>query len=336
MSALPELVLAGQLRREYILPEGARPLVDVPGGGLLYAAVGARLWAGRVSMLARVSEDYPQQWLRQYEQRGLDTRGVRILPQPLDLRTFYVYTGAGRLERSSPVSHFVRLGLPFPKSLLGYQPPEEKQDSRVNARPDSPRLDDILEPYFSAKAVHLGPLDYLTHSLLAPAFRQTSEPIITIDPSAGYMNANFIEQVRAMLQGVTAFLPSEEEIRLLYWGLTSDLWEMCADLAKSGCEIVVVKRSSLGQYVYDANGKHRWEVPAYPARFVDPTGAGDAFCGAFLAGFLGTFDPVRAALHGNAAASLVVEGSGAFYALDSLPGLAQARLQSVADLVRKV
>lgn len=333
---IPEIVLAGQLRREYILTEGGRTLVDVPGGGLLYAAVGARLWTERVSLLARVGEDYPHQWMRTFEQRGLDLQGVRILPETLDLRAFYAYTGAGQLQRSSPVSHFVRLGLPFPKSLLGYQPPEEKQDSRVNARPDSPRVADIPENYFFAKSIHLGPLDYLTHSQLAPAFRQYGEPIITIDPAAGYMNANFLDQVRAMLQGVSAFLPSEEEIRMLYWGQTTDLWEMCADLAKSGCEIIVVKRSSLGQYVYDANGKHRWEIPAYPARFVDPTGAGDAFCGGFMAGYLQTFDPLRAALQGNASASLTVEGSGAFYALDSLPGLAQARLQSIADLVRKV
>ncbi|MEJ5224646.1 MAG: carbohydrate kinase family protein [Anaerolineales bacterium] len=333
---IPEIVLAGQLRREYIITEDGRTLVDVPGGGLLYAAVGARLWTERVSLLARVGEDYPRQWMRTFEQRGLDLQGVRILPETLDLRAFYAYTGAGELQRSSPVSHFVRLGLPFPKSLLGYQPPEEKQDSRVNARPDSPRPADIPEIYFSAKAIHLGPLDYLTHSLLAPAFRQYSEPIITIDPAAGYMNSNFLEQVRAMLQGVSAFLPSEEEIRLLYWGVTTDLWEMCADLTQSGCEIIVVKRSSLGQYVYDANGRHRWEIPAYPARFVDATGAGDAFCGGFIAGFMQTFDPLRAALQGNASASLTVEGSGAFYALDALPGLAQARLQSIASLVRKV
>jgi ribokinase len=98
----------------------------------------------------------------------------------------------------------------------------------------------------------------------------------------------------------------------------------------------VVKRASLGQLVYDAANKKRWEIPAYPARVVDPTGAGDAFCGGFSAGYLLTYDPLRAALHGNVSASLAVEGSGAFYALDSLPGLAQARLQSIAGLVRQI
>ena len=82
--------------------------------------------------------------------------------------------------------------------------------------------------------------------------------------------------------------------------------------------------------------RHKWEVPAYPARVADPTGAGDAFCGGFLAGFGRTYDPVQATLHGNVSASLKVEGSGAFYPLDMLPGLAEARLNALKDLVRKV
>ena len=47
----------------------------------------------------------------------------------------------------------------------------------------------------------------------------------------------------------------------------------------------------------------------------DPTGAGDAFCGGFLAGYRQTYDPVQAVLHGSVSASLVVEGSGAFLCL---------------------
>jgi ribokinase len=67
----------------------------------------------------------------------------------------------------------------------------------------------------------------------------------------------------------------------------------------------------------------------------DPTGAGDSFCGGFLAGYKKTYDPLQAALYGNVSASLKVEGSGAFYPLDVLPGLAEARLHALKDLVRK-
>ena len=63
--------------------------------------------------------------------------------------------------------------------------------------------------------------------------------------------------------------------------------------------------------VYDVKGKHKWEVPAYSARMTDPTGAGDSFCGGFLAGYKKTYDPLQAALYGNVSASLKIEGSGA-------------------------
>ena len=83
-------------------------------------------------------------------------------------------------------------------------------------------------------------------------------------------------------------------------------------------------------------GNHRYEIPAYPCRLVDPTGAGDAFCGGFLAGFQKTNDPLLAALHGGVSASLKIEGSGPFYELDVLPGLAEARLYSLKEMTREL
>ena len=111
---------------------------------------------------------------------------------------------------------------------------------------------------------------------------------------------------------------------------------MAETLAGFGCELIVVKREAHGQMLYDASAKKRWEIPAYPARLEDPTGAGNSFCGGFLAGYQKTFDPVQAALYGSVSASLTIEGSGAFHALDAMPGLAQARLDSLSGLVRQV
>jgi ribokinase len=254
----------------------------------------------------------------------------------MDLRSFMVYTDSQNSQRSNPVSHFVRMGLPFPKGLLGYQPPSADQDNRAQANPDSPKLSDIPSEYYLAKAVHIAPLDLLTHSQLAPAFRHGGVPIVTLDPGPGYMNANFLDDLRSLLQGVTAFLPSEDEVRNLFWGRTNDLWEMAATLASFGCDVIVIKRGARGQYVYERSSGRKWDVPGYPSRFLDPTGAGDAFCGGFLAGYAATRDPLLAAMHGNISASFCIEGSGAFYLLDAMPGLAQARLQSLAGLVRQV
>ena len=106
--------------------------------------------------------------------------------------------------------------------------------------------------------------------------------------------------------------------------------------APSGCEVIVVKRGTYGQLVYDVAGHHRWEVPAYPARLADPTGVGSAFCGGCLAGYQKTFHPLEAVLHGSISASLKLEGSGPFYPMDVLPGLTEARLQALREMVREV
>ncbi len=150
------------------------------------------------------------------------------------------------------------------------------------------------------------------------------------------MTSIFWDDFPAVLTGLTAFLPSEPELRALFAGRSTDIWEMMAAVAAYGCEFVVVKRGESGQFLYDATSRVRWEVQSYPARVINPTGAGDAFCGGFLAGYRRTFDPLQAVLYGNIAASLVVEGSGPFFALDALPGLAQARLDALKESARKL
>jgi sugar/nucleoside kinase (ribokinase family) len=103
-----------------------------------------------------------------------------------------------------------------------------------------------------------------------------------------------------------------------------------------GCEFVVIKRGVHGQYLYDADAKRRWEIPAYPTRLADVTGAGDAFGGGFVSGFCRDYDPLEGVLRGNVSASLMLEGQGAFHPLEVMPGLGEARLSALRDLVRKV
>jgi sugar/nucleoside kinase (ribokinase family) len=265
MPAETRLVFAGQLRRQYLLPPEGRPLLDVPGGNLLYAASGAHLWTNMTALLARVGEDYPHDWLRQFEEKGMDPQGIKILPEPMDLRSFIAFTDPNTFQSSNPVSHFARLGMAFPKGLLGYHPPAADADSRIHSNPDSPKISDIPADYLSAKAVHLCPLDYLTHTQLAPAFRQGGAATIVLDPGPGYMNGNFLNDMRSLLQGITAFTPSEEEIRTLFWGRTTDLWEMAETLCGYGVEMVVIKRGGRGQYVYDRDSRKKWDVPAWRA-----------------------------------------------------------------------
>lgn len=332
----PRFVVAGYLRREYLLPPIGHPLLDAPGGNLLYAAGGLRAWETDIGLLGRAGEDYPFKWRQDFEARGFDTQGLKILPGSLDLRSFRAYSETFEQSRNNPVSHFARRELPFPKTLLGYQPPIEPQDELRQPHPHAPTVSDIPEDYLSASAVHLCPMDFTSQGQLLTAFKAGLANTVTLDPEPAYMNPGFLRKLYELLNGLTAFLPSKEELGSLFWGETNDLWEMAEALGVYGCELIVIKLGGQGQLLYDTAGKHRWELPAYSSRMADPTGAGDAFCGGFLAGYHKTNDPLEAALHGNVSASLKVEGSGAFYPLDVMPGLAQARLDALRELVRKV
>jgi hypothetical protein len=359
----PKFVIAGRLRRDYLLqlpPPGSRsspesrPLIDVPGGSLLYAAAGLDIWSctetetgsgreedgttrdGNIGLLARAGEDFPHEWLHSFINQGWDTRGIHLLAEDLDLRYFQALLPDQTIQHSNPVSYFARLGLPFPKSLLGYQPSIDGDNDRMASHPASPRPADIPPDYLNARVLHMCPLDYMTVIRLTFAFREASVGILTLDPSAAYMTATGLEDMPTLLQGLTAFLPSEEELRALFWGRTDDLWQMAEALGECGCEFIIVKRGARGQMLYDSVSKKRWEIPAYPARLVDPTGAGDSFCGGFLAGYQKTFDPLRGMLYGNVSASLSIEGSGVFSILEAMPGLAHRRLESLTGIARQV
>jgi hypothetical protein len=332
----PRYVIAGQLQREYILPPSGRPRLDKPGGSVLYAAAGVRVWESDIGLLSRVGEDYPQAWRRDFEMHGFDTAGIRIMPGNLDLRSFKAYSEDFVLSQGEPVAHFVRREIDYPKTLLGYKPfPESARDPR-RADPQLPMVGDIPEEYLEASAVHLCPMAFISHGQLLSAFKTGSASTVTLDPSPEYMTPGFVKEIVGLLDGVTAFLPSQEELEKLYWGKTVDLWAIAEELGKLGPEMIVIKCGGRGQLLYDVLGKHRWEIPAYPSRVADPTGAGDALCGGFLAGYRTTYDPLEATLYGNVSASLNIGGSGAFYSLDVMPGLAQARLDVIRNLVRKV
>jgi hypothetical protein len=331
-------IIAGQLKRDFALIPDGRALVDIPGGNLIYAAAGFGVWepTHQAGLVARVGEDYPREWLSLFKTRGYDIRGIRVLPGAVDLRSFYVYPDMFTRLHEDPAAHFSGLKQPFPKALLNYSSSRSSYDSRTQLTQTSLRQSDIPAEYLDATAAHICPIDFLTHTLLPAVLRQNGCTTVTLDPSGGTMTPTFWDDIPALVSGLTAFLPNEEEMRTLFQGRSTDLWQMMEAVSNYGCEIVVVKRGERGQYLYDRATRNHWEISAYPAKVIDPTGAGDSFCGGFIAGYRRTYDPLQAALFGGISASLTIEGSGAFYALDALPGLAQARLDALKEGVRKV
>ena len=81
------------------------------------------------------------------------------------------------------------------------------------------------------------------------------------------------------------------------------------DLLRRNVPLLVVTHGARGSTLF----RHGvgTTFPAFPANELDPTGAGDAFAGAFLVELARTGDPERASVFANCAASFVVEAPGA-------------------------
>jgi sugar/nucleoside kinase (ribokinase family) len=333
---LLRFVLAGSLNRDYILPISGPAQINVLGGNLSYAAMGLHLWGETAGLVARVGQDYPLVWLERIEKLGFDLSGIKVLNQSIDSRRFMAHTDASTTHLQNPVQHFAERGLIFPPDLLGYRPNIKDHCSRTEPLPNTIQISDIPGSYLDASAVHICPMDYLSHLILPSVFRQGHASNITLSSTPGYMDPSFREEIPGLLSEITAFITTEQEIRNLFQGRETDLWQMAVNLGEFGPEYVIIHTRSLGYFLYDRERNKRWAVPDYQSKKADPTGAGDAFGGAFLAGYRELYDPLEAAVMGSIAASVVSEGSGVYYAVDTMPDLIKARQRALRELVREI
>ncbi len=118
-------------------------------------------------------------------------------------------------------------------------------------------------------------------------------------------------------------MPGLEDVRILT-GLT-DPDQMRDFYLRLGCKVVLLKMGEAGSYLATADTRIR--VPAHKVTPVDATGAGDTFCGSFLARILAGDDPKSAARYAGVAAALKCTGYGA---VEPIP-----RADAVWDVFRR-
>jgi fructokinase len=99
------------------------------------------------------------------------------------------------------------------------------------------------------------------------------------------------------------FLPSESDLRFFHPDLASHeiIQQM---LERPSLEAVVLKRGAAGSAYFSR--KQRIEARAFEVTEVDPTGAGDCFCGTFLACLVRGLAVEQALVRANAAGAMAV------------------------------
>lgn len=331
---IPECILLGRLQRDTIITSDGKARIDQPGGNLLYAAAACRLWGNNPGLIARVGSDFPAGWIHEMAIHGLDTRGIRLLGEPQDLRRFIAYEEIDKLSYDNPVKHFARLKFPFPKPLLGYQAPRQTLDSKRERSTLALRKEDIPEVYRGAEAAHLCPLDFFSHSLMPAALREIGVKQITMEAGGNYMHPSFWDEIPHLVNGLALFVVRNEQLRALFSERSEDLWQMAETMTSFNCRAVLIRSAARGLWLYDADSKRRVHLPAFPARRYDITDKGSSLSGGLLAGLVQSQDLQQAMLIGAAIASLSVEGSGPFYVSEALPGLVEARIKSLEAAIQ--
>jgi len=278
-----DIVSAGHFAVDSIfLPERKTPFV-VLGGSVTYVSLAARRLDARVSVISKVGSDFPEAYRWWLGQEGVDLSNV---VKAEDTRTT-------RFE-------------------LKYNSDFSDRDLRSECRMSPLTVEDVLNPP-RAKAVHIGPIAGEVAYDLIEKLRNCGE-VTSLDPQGlvrrfdenGNVSLGPLTDERVLglidifksslseLQAVTGLLELEPAVKAVH---------------DYGVRIVIITLGSNGAVVSVEDTIHN--VPAYkPERLVDPTGAGDAFVGGFLAEYVRGEDCSWCSCVGAAVASLVVEGIG--------------------------
>ena len=299
----PRVVVAGNLSLDdTVNPGGTVPLA--PGGDALYASLGVAAWGLSPTLLTLVGEDYPAEHRARIEASGVDLSRVRAVEGPT------VHYQVTNFEDGSREYRWIS-----PEARLAATSPEPGDYAALDG----------------AAWLHIAAMPIECQEVGVRAAREAGVGY-SLDPHEEYVRGQE-GRLEAMVEGA-AFLPSELEMRLLYpdleaLGPVEFAFAAAERLDAWHPSVVAIKLGSLGSAV-------RWGgrtvlVPAPFTPVVDSTGAGDAYCGGFVAGWLATHDPRVGAACGTVVAGEIV---GRFGAFGSEPGLRlEDRLARVAALL---
>lgn len=291
---------------------------DLVGGNAVYAAVGAHVWLGDVGVCARVPQNYPASAWQALRTTTLDLEGV--VAEPVDVhrsewffhrpdgsRADHLHASPGEADAFGMTGQQVSPDLVRRFEAMLRLQTQTGDDFKAFRAAHPVTVHEVPPHYWQAKGVHLGPnLPDAQIGLAREARRRGL--IVTSDP--GFHAAHVSQmQLDELLGLVDAFLPSEKELALLCPGMALDA--ALLQLSQRARAVVGVKCGAKGALVLPKGQTVPVHIPAVAVKALDPTGAGDAFCGGFLAGLVCGDDAFNAGLRGAVSASLAIETAGA-------------------------
>jgi sugar/nucleoside kinase (ribokinase family) len=267
---------------DIVFPDG-RTAMGTLGGGGPQTAFGMRLWADDVGLVAGVGRDLPQAAEAWLAQMAIDARGLRVEPDWPTPRAWQV------LEEDDRRTQVWRV----PGPAIGAQL--------------SRSLDKMPPDYRRARGYHLGVHPEEPDLAFIVSLRQTGA-VVSVEPFRNALRPLSDRELRALVSVGQIFSPNLAEARSLVGdGEPPDL---ARRLAHAGALVVALRLGAAGALVYHAEAGEMWHIPVVQTTVIDPTGAGNAFCGAFLVSWVQTGNLKMAGLCGSVAGSFLVEQVG--------------------------
>jgi 2-dehydro-3-deoxygluconokinase len=271
-------------------PDGAVHYLEGHGGDTSNAAVAAARQGASAGYITAIGEDAPgDSFMAMWAREGVDTATVR--------RTDRALTGVYFVTHDARGHHFLHYRANSPAAL--YAPADLPRDAIATAR--------IL----FVSGISQGISNSAADAVFA-AIELANEHGVKVAYDTNYRPrlwppARAAAVMHAAIAQADYVFPGLEDA-LVLTGL-SDPDEILDFYLSLGCPVVVLKMAEQGAYL--ADGEHRVRIAGHKVKVVDATGAGDAFCGSFLARILAGDTAENAARYANAAAALKCTGYGA-------------------------
>ncbi len=274
----------------------------VLGGSAVYFAWAASFFT-RVSLVGVIGEDFPTEYRKLLEDRGIDLGGLTTRPGG---KTFY-WKGRYHEDMNHRDTLEVQLNV-----IADYDPVLPSHYRKI--------------PYLflgnSSPVLHLRVLE------------QMERPQLVLADTMNFWIESQRPDLLRLLPRLDGLVLNDEEARLL--SQDDNLIRAGKKVRAMGPKFVIVKKGEHGSFLFSQDGV--FVLPGYPTEdVIDPTGAGDSYAGGILGYLASDASPPpgrlrRAIAYGSILGSLTVEGFG----LDRLRRTSRTEIDQRLEAYRRM
>jgi len=271
------IVIVGNASIDSVVTEGGVLHPRLLGGNAFHAGMSAATFSDSVNVVAVIPRNFPLHALDALRKKGVDLSALVLSEESVSVGELFIYNEKG--DRQELLAYLSE-GDDAPRCIS-----KAELDELVQNQPDGSALSfpafrqrnrvhgSDIPSHWHIAGMHLAPTALETHRECIAL----GAPIITLDPGS-YLKTLSFDEVVALVNSVTVFLPSKKEMAWMLPDLT--VLDALRVLARRSTSSIICKNGKEGCYVFCSEDRTIYELGTYPSNVADYTGAGDFFCGA--------------------------------------------------------